>query len=237
MSSRTCQFCSRYIPPGNDNCPFCSSQRSEHFTASQALFSTPSVIWWLLNSIVICLLLLNVVVLALPAPSERQSTPRIQSTSAPVSKTFADADGRIQVIATSDWSSDPAVFPESVLFIQNPKHDVGIVVFAEEKAALTTAFHKLDAYGSALRELLLNELQDGTQTAPVSLKVGGHLAVQSRIEAGHDGTRVTFLHTVVETSRTYYQIRAFTTAENFKIRQEELLDITARIQFPPRSSN
>lgn len=174
-------------------------------------------------------------VLALPAQPGGQPAPRVQPTAAPIPKTFADTQGRVQILATSDWSSDPAVIPESLLFIQHPAHDVGVVVFAEEKAAVASAFHKLDAYGAAIRELLVNELQDGTQTPAVPLTVGGHPAVQCRIEANQDGTRVMFLHTVVDTPHTYYQIRAFTTAENFAIRQKELRDITASIRFSPLS--
>ncbi|QDU26729.1 hypothetical protein ETAA8_18100 [Anatilimnocola aggregata] len=235
MTQRTCQVCGRSVPPGDGNCPFCGGERSGPFPVSRARFSTTPAIWWLLNGTVICLLLLNVIVLALPAQSVGQPAPRVQPTSVPVLKTFADVQGRVQIFATSDWSSDPAIIPESLLFIQHPAHDVGVVVFAEDKAAVASAFHKLGAYGAALRELLVNELQDGTQTPAVPLTVGGHPAVQSRIEASQDGTRVIFLHTVVDTPHTYYQIRAFTTAENFAIRQQELRDITASIRFPPRS--
>lgn len=235
MTQRTCQVCGRSVPPGNGNCPFCGGESSRPFTVSRARFSIPPAIWWLLNGTVIFLLLLNVIVLALPAQPGGQSAPHVQPTSAPILKTFADEQGRVQIIATSEWSSDPAAIPGSTIFIKHPAHDLGIVVFAEEKAALASSFANLDSYGGALRELLVKELQDGTQTSAMHLMVGGHPAVQSRIEASQDGTRFTFLHTVVDTPHTYYQIRAFTTAENFAIRQQELLDITASIQFPPRS--
>ncbi len=102
MTQRTCQVCGRSVPLGDGNCPFCGGERSGPFTASRARFSTPPAIWWLLNGTVIFLLLLNVIVLALPAQSGGRPAPRVQPNSAPIPKTFADVHGRVQIIATSD---------------------------------------------------------------------------------------------------------------------------------------
>lgn len=237
MNQNSCQFCGRPVPPAHTACPFCinlSGVPAGPPRPRQALPEIVHVTQWSLLSVAILLALLNVLIVTLSASSAAVAPTKVPQTSTPpASVTFVDAERRIQMTATSVWQEQPAAPYGAILALHDPTRDLGMMVFAEDRRTLDSRFKDLDAYSAVLRNLLVQQLEAGTQLPPRRTKIAGYTAVQSRIMGSKGGVAITFLQTVVETPDRYFQIQGISSTESFSQYESHLLDITASSRFAP----
>ncbi len=98
-------------------------------------------------------------------------------------------------------------------------------------AALDSNYHQLDGYSGPLRQLLMNGMTGARQGNPVRTTIGGFPAIQCLVSGELKGDALAFLVTVVETPKTFYQLRAVAAANQFETFRLELVNLTASLQI------
>jgi hypothetical protein len=146
-------------------------------------------------------------------------------------KAVTMADGRFSITLTSGWSESPQLAPGSLYCAKHSNHDLVLVVFAEDKNSLLNAMPDggvdLEKYGKLLREMLRRSLVTASEEPTERTMIAGYQAIQAVVRGSENGTQLVFLHTVLDTPSTFYQVRIFTTADRFASQRGEIQRITA----------
>lgn len=135
-----------------------------------------------------------------------------------------DAQQDVQVkLPSGAWKPAPpdTLNDSAELYAFNPKADLYFLVLGEKEAS--TRLYDLDSNAAEYRKILSASL-DGTPTekrGEVS-QFNGYPAVQYEINGLIGETPVTYLHTTVQVNDMYYQVVAWTNADNFPAHREEM---------------
>jgi hypothetical protein len=186
---------------------------------------------WALNGVLMGLVLANLIAFvvqsSLPNPAPNGAVPNL-NTPTPSPVVVMDKDRQVALTLSTEWTIEerPGVLIHGI----NRPRDFAVMVFKESKVALSATdprYGDLDAYGELMRSLLIKEMPDGTQSPAAHLTVGGFPAVQSEVTGTSKGLKMTFLHTIVATPETYYQVRVITTAARFPDVRSQLAEVAA----------
>jgi hypothetical protein len=115
-----------------------------------------------------------------------------------------------------------------------PLEDLYVCVYSEQREDFSAM--TLDKYAEILRNLLARELSPSAETppsvtVPKRIVLNNFPAVQCEIRGSINQANLVFLHTVIETPTTYYQIRVWTTVSKYRSHAEELKAIVAQCQL------
>ncbi len=191
---------------------------------------------WLLGIGVVMLLFLNGGALAyLVFARFDEPTREVSQTS----QMAHDRDGRLRVLLPPGWQAASPPVPEALLYAVDETDQLLFFVYAEEKsalAALDSNYHQLDGYSGLLRQLLMNGMTGARQGTPTRTTIGGFPAIQCLVSGELKGDAGTFLVTVVETPKTFYQLRAVAAANQFETFRPELVNLTASLQITEPST-
>lgn len=67
---------------------------------------------------------------------------------------------------------------------------------------------------------------NASSTAPVSVTIDGHPALQDEVSGTKNGAILTFLHTTVDDGENFHQILAWTVKSHWAAQKQELTDVT-----------
>ncbi len=233
-----CRQCGHQLSDQATVCPHCTYQAlpsDARSTRSKGAWyighRLDQVPGWLLGIGVVMLLFVNAGTLAyLVFARFDEPTREVSQTSQMVH----DRDGRLRVLLPPGWQAVPTSVPEAVLYAVDEEDQLVFFVYAEEKsalAALDSDYHQLDGYSGLLRQLLMNGMTGTRQGTPTRTTIGGFSAIQCLVSGELKGDALTFLVTVVETPKTFYQLRAVAAANQFEIFGPELVNLTASLQI------
>jgi hypothetical protein len=125
-------------------------------------------------------------------------------------------DGTLRITAPWGWRSETDLNKIAVLQACDPPQQVCLVVIRE---ARTTGSVTLERFSRVARGLALKNLQGGIESAPVSLQVDGHDALQYELRGMINQINFVYLHTSMLTPTHYYQAIGWTSAEVFRARR------------------
>jgi hypothetical protein len=138
----------------------------------------------------------------------------------------------ISITLPNSWRADNRLNNQAALQASDPENDLYLVVVHEENNALQRLGLRENA--AAYRNLLIRRLQglDGETPTDVAFVNGtAHYANQAEIRGRvANDTPVVYLHTTVIVDRSYYQIVAWTTPEQYSTYKSELQTIIDSFQ-------
>jgi hypothetical protein len=147
------------------------------------------------------------------APAEETET----ATEAPDAggKVITSADGISQITAVGGWEKTSGLHKKAQLQASNPFKEMYIVVFTEKKdmyPGLT-----LEEYAKTTGNNLLKTLAVSSAQPSVQLTLDGNTAIQHEIRGTTSGnSKITYLHTAVESPYYWHEILAWSPQAKFK---------------------
>lgn len=146
---------------------------------------------------------------------------------APVSKkeqSYVSKDGRFQITAPLDWSTDPDREGKAEIAIFNPYIQKSVVVLSHSKKQLGNI--TLQQYGKKAENNLIKEW-NLSSVGPVSnTTIQGYPALEFVIKGKKDVDKYVTHVAIIETEKKYYQVLGYAPASKDGRLKKELHDIT-----------
>ncbi len=133
------------------------------------------------------------------------------------------SDGQFQLQVPSGWRQATDLNEKAELQAADRLREMYVVVLSENKMDFEEM--SLDKHSQITRENLVESLTSTETSGPTTLVINGSPAVQYFISGTVDNLRVTYLHTTVETSKSFNQILAWTLRSRFEQNRAELQDV------------
>jgi hypothetical protein len=132
-------------------------------------------------------------------------------------------DGQSQVVLPSGWKEYRKLNDAAELQAAHLGKNLYIIVLTENRDDFDHI--TLKQHSALTREGLLKSLSSPEVMGPKKLSIQGHTAIQFEIRGQLDNTKITYLHTTVETDKNFYQILAWTSKSGFEKNSEELQQV------------
>ena len=139
-------------------------------------------------------------------------------------KEMTSDDGKIRVMVPGDWVKLPQLHDAAPIRVGNKEKEQYLIVLTDAKSELQNM--TLEKHDQTTRDGMLEKMKDASASAPVSLTIGDHPAIQDELSGTKDGTDVVFLHTTVDTGEHYHQILAWTLKSRWEQNKELLREVT-----------
>ncbi|MEM9264181.1 MAG: hypothetical protein AAGA46_01520 [Cyanobacteria bacterium P01_F01_bin.13] len=137
-------------------------------------------------------------------------------------KLLENKSSNVQLTLPQGWVDVQTLRPDADLYAAREDRAMYVMVLADSKGSEVGGFslaNNADQYLSFLDRGLTQE-QPGVATIMTSLN--GLDAVQYEVRGRVDNQPIVYLHTTVEGDTNYYQVVAWTTAENYPAARAEL---------------
>lgn len=135
-----------------------------------------------------------------------------------------DPEKTIQVSIPSGWKEDRDLHDSAELQASNRIKELYVIVLSESKEDFQDM--TLDKHSEITRATLVKSLTQPQTSAPTSLKVNGHPAVQYEIRGFINNLSVVYLHTTVETETNIHQILTWTLKSMYEKNKPVLQQVT-----------
>lgn len=148
-----------------------------------------------------------------------------QSSEAPVSmkKSYVSKDGRFQISAPLDWSTDPDGEGRSDIAIFNPYIEKSVVVLSNSKRELGNV--TLQYYTKKIQNNLTKSFNLSTVGPSSDTTIHGYPAIEFTIKGQKDVNHYITHVAIIETEEDYLQILTYTPASKYNRLKKELHDI------------
>jgi hypothetical protein len=145
-------------------------------------------------------------------PAEETET---ASTPDPSGKVITSTDGVSQITVVGGWDSTKGLHKKAQLQASNPFKEMYIVVFTEKKDQYPGL--SLTDYAKTTHKNLIKSLASGSAMPGVQLTLDGNNAIQNEIRGITAGnSKITYIHTNVETPMYFHEILAWSPQAKFK---------------------
>jgi hypothetical protein len=141
----------------------------------------------------------------------------------PAGKVLKSTDGQSQIVLPSGWKEYRKLNDAAELQAANLGKNLYIVVLTENKDDFDHI--TLKQHSALTRDGLQKSLISPEMIGPKRLNIHGQTAIQFEIRGQLDNTKITYLHTTVETAKNFYQILAWTSKSGFQKNKEELQQV------------
>ncbi|MCI0602357.1 hypothetical protein L0156_05035 [bacterium] len=135
-----------------------------------------------------------------------------------------DPEKTIQVSIPSGWKEDRDLHDTAELQASNRKKELYIIVLSESKEDFQDM--TLEKHSEITRGTLVKSLAQAQTSAPVTLTVGGHPALQYEIRGFINNLSVVYLHTTVETEKNLHQLLTWTLKSMYDKNKPVLQQVT-----------
>jgi hypothetical protein len=139
-----------------------------------------------------------------------------------------DSEKTIQVSIPSGWKEDRDLHDSAELQASNRKKELYVIILSESKEDFQDM--TLEKHSEITRGTLVKSLTEPQTSAPTSLKVNGHAAVQYEIRGFINNLSVVYLHTTVETEKNIHQILTWTLKSMYEKNKPILQQVTESFQ-------
>ncbi len=132
-------------------------------------------------------------------------------------------DGQSQIILLKGWKEYRKLNDAAELQAANLGKNLYIVILSENKDDFDRI--TLKQHSALTRDSLLKSLTSPEVIGPKKLSIHGDTAIQFEIRGQLDNTKISYLHTTVETAKNFHQILAWTSKSGFEKNREELQQV------------
>ncbi|MEM1238519.1 MAG: hypothetical protein AAGI45_01625 [Cyanobacteria bacterium P01_H01_bin.26] len=137
-------------------------------------------------------------------------------------KLLENEDRGVQLTVGDGWNNVQDLRPDADLYVAHEDREMYVLVLADARRSEVGNFDLADN-SATYRRILAGELsQVQPQAATGVTSVNGLDAVQYEVRGRVDNVPIVYLHTTVEGDVNYYQVVAWTTAEDYSAARPEL---------------
>jgi hypothetical protein len=130
-------------------------------------------------------------------------------------KVLTSSDGISQITVVGGWDKTSGLHKKAQLQASNPFKEMYIVVFTEKKDMYPGL--SLQEYSKTTGKNLLKTLASGSEMPAVQITLDGNNAIQNEIRGTTSGnSKITYIHTNVETPYYFHEILAWSPQAKFK---------------------
>jgi hypothetical protein len=137
---------------------------------------------------------------------------------------LASDGGKLKITTSGMWVRRTDLNKEAPL--QAAYNDEGMFVMVIPDAKSTLPNMTLEQHHQLTRDHMLQKMQNGSATSPVSITVDGHPALQDELSGTRDRADLHFLHTTVDEDDSFQQILAWTSQSRWQKQNAELREVT-----------
>jgi len=177
-----------------------------------------------MNSVVLLALLITVLATALLILYVQKLPPTARFRR-PRGGVIRDAEfGLAELTLPPGWRPDPTLNEGAPLQAVDPLRDRYILIMSEARDDFDPAMG-IEEHSACTRELLTSSVRLLATRGPDYRQVAGFNAIQYEIDAMHDSTRITYLHTTIAGRRAFHQVITWAPRSRYdRSIFEELLD-------------
>jgi hypothetical protein len=139
-------------------------------------------------------------------------------------KEIASDDGKLKVTTSGFWVKRSDLNKRASLQAAYKDKEMYVIVITEAKADFPD--FTLEKHHDMTRDRMWQKMKNTSATAPVSLTIDGHPALQDELTGTENGANVVFLHTTVDDGDHFQQILAWTLKSRWQKQNELLREIT-----------
>lgn len=139
-------------------------------------------------------------------------------------KEIASEDTKFKVTTSGFWVQRTDLNKRASLQASRKDKDLHVIMITDPKSAVGNM--TLEQYHQTTRDRMLKEMTNSSATAPTSVTIDGHPALQDEISGTEKGVILTFIHTTVDDGDSFDQILAWTLKSRFAANKSELGEIT-----------
>ena len=137
-------------------------------------------------------------------------------------KLLENEDQGVQLTVSEGWNNVQELRPDADLYVAHEEREMYVLVLADARRSEVGNFDLADNSATYRRTLAgeLSQVQPQAVTGVTS--VNGLDAVQYEVRGRVDNVPIVYLHTTVEGEVNYYQVVAWTTAEDYSAARPDL---------------
>lgn len=121
-------------------------------------------------------------------------------------------------------SEIPGLNQKASVQVGNKSKTQYLLLITESKADFSDM--SLAKHHGLTREAMLKKMTNSSATEPVSVRIGGHSALQDEIRGTQAGTNIVFLHTTIDDGEYYQQVLAWSSKSHWPEATDRLHKIT-----------
>ena len=140
-------------------------------------------------------------------------------------KLLKNDESNVQLTLPEGWVDVQSLRPDADLYVAHEDRTMYVLVLADPKRSEVGAFGLSDNAVQYLSFLDRGLSQERPEVATNVTSLNGLDAVQYEVQGNVDNVPVVFLHTTVEGETNYYQVVAWTTAQDYPAAKDELLGV------------
>ena len=133
-------------------------------------------------------------------------------------------DGKSEISASGFWVKRTDLNTRASLQAAYKNKELYVIMIGDAKSSVGDM--TLEKHHQTTRDHMLKEMTNASATAPVSVTIDGHPALQDEINGTEKGVILTFLHTTVDDGENFDQILAWTLKSRWAANKSELAEVT-----------
>jgi len=139
-------------------------------------------------------------------------------------KEIISDDGKSKISASGFWVKRTDLNARAFLQAAYKNKELYVIMISDPKSSVGDM--TLEKHHQTTRDHMLKEMANSSATAPVSVTIDGHPALQDEISGTEKGVILTFLHTTVDDGENFDQILAWTLKSRWAANKSELAEVT-----------
>lgn len=148
---------------------------------------------------------------------------------------IVSSDGEYQIQVPAGWKQITNLHEKADLQAADRLREMYIIVLSESKSDFEEM--SLDKHSQITIGNLLGRVTSSETSGPTALVINGNPAVQYVVSGTIDNLKITYLHTTVETAKSFNQILAWTLRSRFDQNRAELQNVIQSFKEVPQSTS
>ena len=136
---------------------------------------------------------------------------------------IVSSDGEYQIQVPTRWKQITNLHEKAGLQAADHLREMYIIVLSESKSDFEEM--SLDKHSQITIRKLIERVTSSETSGPTALVINGNPAVQYVVSGTIDNLKITYLHTTVETAKSFNQILAWTLRSRFDQNRAELQNV------------
>jgi hypothetical protein len=148
---------------------------------------------------------------------------------------IVSSDGEYQIQVPTGWKQITNLHEKAGLQAADHLREMYVIVLSESKSDFEEM--SLDKHSQITIRKLIERVTSSETSGPTALVINGNPAVQYVVSGTIDNIKITYLHTTVETAKSFNQILAWTLRSRFDQNRAELQNVIQSFKEVPQSTS